>query len=100
MAETIPDLSDIQIEALLSAAEISLYNKIPATKSAVDVVAAEDRQDSLTVTAATPLNTPVETDIKAGKDAVKPVKHDELTLRVPQLYNKNKKVCQLPPSPT
>lgn len=88
MAETMSDLTDAQIEALLSAAEVSLANKSSVTKTAVAV---KDQQQSLTATA-TPLTNPrtVDAASKVGKDAVK--RSVELSLRVPQLRVKNKKV--------
>lgn len=92
MAETIPDLTDTQIEALLSAAEVSLAQKTPAAETAVAV---KDKQRSIAVTA-TPFTNSAMTDTKAGKDAVK---HAELALRVPQPKIKNKKVCQPFPLP-
>lgn len=92
MADIMSDLTDTQIDALLSAAEVSLADKTSAVKT---TVAVKDQQQSLTATAAT-LTTPttVETGSKAGKDAVN--RSDELSLRVPQLRVKNKKVCQFP----
>lgn len=88
MAETITDLTDAQIEQFLSAAEVSLANKNPTDQA----VAVKNKQHSLAVTATAPA-AQVETG-KAGKDAVKP--SEELTLRVPQLKVKNKKVCHSP----
>lgn len=95
MAETMSDLNDTQIEALLSAAEVSLANKTSGVKAAVAV---KDQQQSLIATA-TPLTTSTTavTGSKAGKDTSN--RSDELSLRVPQLRVKNKKVCQLFPSP-
>lgn len=92
MAETIPDLTDAQIEQLLSAAEVSLATKIPADKA----VAVRNKQQSLAVTApASPPPSAAQAEAgKAGNDAVK--YSEELTLRVPQLRVKNKKVSHFP----
>lgn len=90
MAETIPDLTDAQIEQLLSAAEVSLANKTSADKT----VAVKDKQQSLAVTGTATAPDAQVKPSKAGKDAaIKPA--EELTLRVPQLRVKNKKVSYL-----
>lgn len=94
MAEPIPDLTEDQIEALLSAAEVSLANKTSATTGAGGAV--KDKQQQILAVTATPLANPAVTVNEAGKDAAK---LPELALRVPQLRNKNKKVCQIHPSP-
>lgn len=92
MAEAVSDLTDAKIEALLSAAEVSLANNIPAVKN----VAVKDQQEDLIATATAPATTTTsEIDSKAGKYAVK--RSDELSLRVPQLRVKHKKVCQPEP---
>lgn len=89
MAETISDLTDAQIEQLLSAAEVSLANKTSADKA----VAVQDKQQSLAVAGNA---TASAAQLKPGKvgqlaaAAAKPA--EELTLRVPQLRVKNKKV--------
>lgn len=92
MAETIPDLTDAQIEQLLSAAEVSLANKTSADRA----VAVQNKQQSLAVAATATASAAQLNPGKAGHDtaAVKPV--EEPTLRVPQLRVKNKKVSYLP----
>lgn len=91
MAETIPDLTDAQIEQLLSAAEVSLANKTSADKT----VAVKDKQQSRAVTGTGTAPDAQVKPSKAGNDAaIKPA--EELTLRIPQLRVKNKKVNDLP----
>lgn len=91
MAETTPDLTDAQIEQLLSAAEVSLANKTSADK----IVAVKDKQQSLAVTATASAPAAQVKPGKAGNDAAMQ-SSEELTLRVPQLRVKNKKVTYPP----
>lgn len=85
MAETIPDLTDAQIEQLLSAAEVSLANSTPSDTA----VAVRNTQQSLAVAATAPA-----AQVETAKVGQHTVKHsEELTLRVPRLRVKNKKVC-------
>lgn len=95
MAGMTSDLTDAQIEALLSAAEVSLASKTPSAKTGV---VATDKQQSLVVTPAHPVTEPAETGREASNGAVD---RSELTLRMPQLWkkNKNKKVSQISTSP-
>lgn len=79
-------LSDHDIDRLLKAAEASLAEKASSQAAAV-----KGKQQSLIVPAKAAVSAPV-ADGKAGKD--KPEKKEELTLRVPQLRLKDKKVCQ------
>lgn len=91
MAETIPDLTDAQIEQLLSAAEVSLASKTPADKA----VAVRNKQQSLAVTDPAPAPSSAARP-EAGQPGGDAVKHSrELTLRVPQLRVKNKKVSHI-----
>lgn len=76
------DLSEQQIEELLSAAEVSLANKSAS-------VATKQQNVAVLAKAAAAAEPTV---VKAGKDAVKP--SQELSLRVPTLKVKGKKVCQ------
>lgn len=77
--------SDQDIDRLLSAAEASL-----ADKASSQAVATKSKQQSLVTPAKAPTSAPA-ADSKAGK--VKTEKKEELTLRVPQLKIKDKKVC-------
>lgn len=83
------DLTDDQIEQLLSAAEVSLANK-PAVTAAV--AGKPKQQQNVAVMAKAPTTAEATVD-KAGKDAVKPSK--ELELRVPKLKVNVKKVRTL-----
>ncbi|CAN8097176.1 unnamed protein product [Discula destructiva] len=87
MAETMSDLTDAHIEALLSAAEVSLAANKPSAAADTALAVKDKQQQSLTA-APTPLTTLVEAGNKAGKDAVN---RAELTLRAPQPRIKNKK---------
>ncbi|KAJ4418156.1 dTDP-fucopyranose mutase [Gnomoniopsis sp. IMI 355080] len=87
MAETIPDLTDAQIEQLLSAAEVSLANQKQGDKA---VAVRNNQQQGLALTAPAPPSSAAQAEAgKADNDAVK--QSEELTLRVPQLRVKNKK---------
>lgn len=89
MAEVNLDLTDDQIEKLLSAAEASL-----ADKSSGKAVALKPKQQKLAVTAtSTAANAG---DAKDGNGVVKG--SEELTLRLPQLKSKDKKVRSPRPS--
>lgn len=92
MAEVLPDLGDDQIEQLLSAAEHSLANKAPAS-----AVAVMSKQQGLVTTTTAPVASVSTGDGKPAKDAVKQA--EELSLRVPQLKSKQKKVRALPVLP-
>ncbi|KAF3770364.1 Fcf2-domain-containing protein [Cryphonectria parasitica EP155] len=84
MAEAVPDLTDDQIEQLLSAAERSLAERVPETTA----VAVKSKQQSLAANA-TKASAAQAGDGSAGKDVVKP--SEELALRVPHLKSKEKK---------
>lgn len=77
--------SDQDIDRLLSAAEASLANKASS-----QAVAIKSKQQSLVAPAKAPTFAPAPNG-KAGKE--KTEKKEELTLRVPQLKIKDKKVC-------
>lgn len=81
MAQVITDLTDDQIDQLLSAAEASLSDKSSTN-------ATKDKQ-SLVPVATVPSATQARHG-ETGKEAVK--RPEELTLRVPQLKSKDKKV--------
>lgn len=83
MAEATRDLTDDQIEKLLSAAEASLANK-PSGQAVALKTKQQKPAGTATATAAKA------GDAKDGSDAVK--SSEELTLRVPQLKSKDKKV--------
>lgn len=92
MVEATLDLTDDQIEQLLSAAEASLANK-----QSDKVVAGKNKQQGLaviataTATATAPAPKSKADDGKAEQTAVKAT--EELSVRVPQLKPKKKKVC-------
>lgn len=77
------DLSDHDIDQLLSSAELSL-----ASKPTDQAVATKDSQQSLTLAPKAPAATRLVG--KAGKETGN--KQPELALRVPQLKSKDKKV--------
>lgn len=79
--------SDQDIDRLLSAAEASL-----ADKASSQAVATKSKQQSLVAPAKAPTFAPV-AESKVGKE--KTEKKEELTLRVPQLKIKDKKVCHI-----
>lgn len=85
MAEASRDLTDDQIEQLLIAAEASLANK-----SSGQAVALKPKQQKLDVTATATATAAKAGDVEDGNGAVKA--SEELTLRVPQLKSKDKKV--------
>lgn len=91
MAETAHDLTDDQIEQLLSAAEASLANK-----SSGKEVALKTKHEAIAVTAPAPTAQPGRGN--ASKDVVS--RSEELMLRVPQLKSKDKKVQPPPPYPS
>lgn len=84
MAQATPDLTEDQIEQLLSAAEKSLPDK-PAAAGAV-----EAKKQSLAPVASTAPATQPRVVESAAK---------EVTLRVPQPKSIEKKVCDSSPSP-
>lgn len=92
MTAVLSDLGDDQIEQLLSAAEHSLANKAPAS-----AVAVKSKQQGLVTTTTAPVASVSTGDGKPAKDAVKQA--EELSLRVPQLKSKQKKVRALPVLP-
>lgn len=79
-------LSDLDIDSLLSAAEASL-----ADQASNQTLAVESKQQSLVVPAKAPTSASAANG-KAGKEKTEH-KKEELTLRVPQLRAKGKKVC-------
>lgn len=91
MAEATLDLTDDQIEKLLYTAEVSLANRKPSEKA----VAVKSKQQQLAtlgpgISAPAPAQLP-KSDSEVDKDAVK--RSEELSLRVPKLKSKDKKVC-------
>lgn len=81
--------SDHDIDRLLSAAEASL-----ADKASNQGVAVKSKQQSLVALAKAPTSALAAAHGKAGKEKTEQ-KKEELTLRVPQLKIKDKKVCHV-----
>lgn len=90
MAEAVSHLTDDQIEQLLSAAEHSLAQSAPSKTALADT-----EQQALVAPIAKVPSAQQSGSGTAGQRKLAAKATEELSLRVPQLRNKEKKVCRL-----